>query len=194
MDVEQLLTKQKIPTLLLHSCCGPCSSYVLEHLSEDFKITIYFYNPNIYPDDEYEKRLNEQKKLINLIKTKYPINFIEGKYEPNIFLKKIKGLEDELEGGKRCFKCFELRLKETFKKAKELNFDCFTTTLTVSPYKNSTVINEIGKKLEDSFVRFLSSNFKKNDGYKRSIELSKKYNLYRQSYCGCQFSRKEVNK
>ncbi len=192
MDV--LLTKQKIPTLLLHSCCGPCSSYVLEHLSEYFKITIYFYNPNIYPNDEYKKRLNEQKKLINLIKTKYPINFIEGKYEPNIFFKKIKGLENELEGGKRCFKCFELRLKETFKLAKELNFDYFTTTLTVSPYKNSIVINEIGKKLEDSFVKFLSSNFKKNDGYKSSIELSKKYNLYRQNYCGCQFSRKEVKK
>ncbi len=184
--------ENKVPTLLLHSCCAPCSSYVLKYLGNYFKITLYFYNPNIYPKEEYDKRLKEQKRLIKLLKVKYPIDIIEGVYEPNVFLEQSLGLEKEREGYGRCFKCYRLRLEKTAKKAKELKFDYFTTTLTVSPYKNSDKINLIGSELEKIYnVDYLYSDFKKKEGYKQSIELSKEYNLYRQDYCGCQYSIKE---
>ena len=178
------------PTLLLHSCCAPCSSYVLEYLSNYFKITIFYYNPNITNKDEYQKRVNEQKRLISELKVKNGIKFIEGNYEPERFLEISKGLEDLKEGGARCIKCYFLRLEETAKCAKEKGFDYFTTTLSVSPYKNALWINEIGRELEDKYkVKWLYSDFKKKDGYKKSILLSQKYNLYRQNYCGCVYSK-----
>ncbi len=177
------------PKLLLHACCAPCSTHVLEYLNTYFDITIYFYNPNIDTIEEYNKRLNELKRLINTV---FPnVKLLEGKYSQEEFFNKIKGLENELEGGLRCSKCYQLRLEETAKKAKELNFDYFATTLTVSPYKNAKVINEIGYILEKQYgIFYLLSDFKKKEGYKKSIKLSKKYNLYRQNYCGCLFSKK----
>ena len=180
------------PTLLLHSCCAPCSSYVLEYLSNYFKITIFYYNPNITNKDEYQKRVNEQKRLISELKVKNDIKFIEGNYEPERFLEISKGLEDLKEGGARCIKCYFLRLEETAKCAKEKGFDYFTTNLSVSPYKKADKLNEIGKKLSNLYgINYLFSDFKKKNGYKRSIELSHKYNLYRQDYCGCEFSKRE---
>lgn len=181
-----------VPTLLLHSCCAPCSSYVLKYLSDYFKITVYFYNPNIYPKDEYEKRFKEQKKLIKNIKSKYEISLIEGVYEAEVFIKQSKGLEQLKEGLERCFKCYRLRLTETAKLAKQLNFVYFGTTLTVSPYKNSDEINVIGSEIEQLFdINYLYSDFKKRNGYKQSIELSKEFDLYRQDYCGCVYSIKK---
>jgi len=177
-------------TLLLHSCCAPCSSYVIDLLSNYFKITVYYYNPNISPYDEYKKRVEEQIRFINELNTKYKVDFIEGDYEHEGFLSVTEGLENELEGGKRCFVCYNQRLEKTALMARENNFDYFCTTLTVSPYKNSQKLNEIGKSLEEKYgVKYLLSDFKKNDGYKKSIELSKEYNLYRQDYCGCKFSK-----
>ena len=179
-------------TLLLHACCAPCSSAVLERLGNIFKITILYYNPNITEEVEYQKRLNEIHKFIKKFKTKYKINIIDGRYEPKEFFSIAKGLENEKERGKRCYKCYELRLEETAKIAKEKNFDYFTTTLSLSPYKNSNWINEIGKKLKEKYnINYLYSYFKKNNGYKRSIELSKEYNLYRQNYCGCIYSKRD---
>lgn len=190
--IEQLQEKNETPTLLLHSCCAPCSSYVLEYLSEFFKITVFYYNPNIYPLEEYERRLKEQKNLIKSMKFKNQVNIIDGIYNSDKFFDMAKGLEDLKEGGIRCFKCYELRLKEALKIATENNFDYFTTTLTISPFKNAEKLNEIGKTLaQNSSVKYLFSDFKKKEGYKRSIELSKKYNLYRQDYCGCIFSKKQ---
>jgi len=177
-------------TLLLHSCCAPCSSYVIDLLSNYFKITVYYYNPNISPYDEYKKRVEEQIRFINELNTKYKVDFIEGDYEHEGFLSVTEGLENELEGGKRCFVCYNQRLEKTALMARENNFDYFCTTLTVSPYKNSQKLNEIGKSLEEKYgVKYLLSDFKKNDGYKKSIELSKEYNLYRQDYCGCKYSK-----
>ncbi len=179
-------------TLLLHACCAPCSSAVLERLGNIFKITILYYNPNITEEVEYQKRLNEIHKFIKKFKTKYKINIIDGRYEPKEFFSIAKGLENEKERGKRCYKCYELRLEETAKIAKEKNFDYFTTTLSLSPYKNSNWINEIGKNLKEKYnINYLYSDFKKNNGYKRSIELSKEYNLYRQNYCGCIYSKRD---
>lgn len=185
------LNKKK-PTLLLHCCCAPCSTYVLEYLSKYFKITIFYYNPNITDSDEYYKRVNEIKKFI----FKQPFNceydFIEGKYVPELFFKISDGLENEKEGGDRCTRCYYMRLKQTAIFAKENNFDYFTTTLTISPYKNADKLNRIGEVLEKKYgVRYLYSDFKKKNGYKRSIELSKEYNLYRQDYCGCIYSKRE---
>lgn len=181
-----------IPNLLLHSCCAPCSSYVIEYLSEYFNITIYYYNPNIYPVNEYEKRKQEQINFIKKFNSKNKLNFIESDYENNLFDEISSGLEKEPEGGNRCHNCYYLRLEKTALKAKELNYDYFGTTLTVSPYKNSKVLNEFGKKLEEKYkIKYLFSDFKKKEGYKRSIELSKQYNLYRQNYCGCIYSKKE---
>ncbi len=189
--LEELLASNEVPSLLLHSCCAPCSSYVLEYLSEFFNITIFYYNPNIHPELEYRKRVEEQKEFIEKLPVKRKINFIEGKYLPEEFFDISKGLEEEREGGIRCFKCYELRLKEAAKKAKELNFDYFTTVLSISPHKNAEKINEIGEKISQEFgVKFLNSDFKKKNGYKRSIELSKDYNLYRQDYCGCVYSQR----
>jgi hypothetical protein len=193
LKLEEIIENNKknniIPTLLLHSCCAPCSSYVLEYLSNYFEITILYYNPNIYPNTEYKRRAQEQQEFIQKLNTKYPIRFIEGTYNEEKFYNITVGLEDELEGGKRCFKCYNLRLEETARLAKELNFDYFTTTLSISPYKNSKKLNEIGELLGSVYnTNYLYADFKKKDGYKRSIELSKIYKLYRQDYCGCKFS------
>lgn len=190
--IENLVKDNKTPTLLLHSCCAPCSSYVLEYLSKYFKISIFFYNPNIYPLEEYSRRVTEQKGLITALKVKNQINFIEGRYDTESFYNLSKGLEEEREGGERCFKCYELRLKEAAIIAKEQRFDYFTTTLSISPHKNSQILNQIGKKLSEEYdVKYLYSDFKKKEGYKRSIELSSQYNLYRQDYCGCVFSKRD---
>lgn len=190
--LEEISDSNATPSLLLHSCCAPCSSYVLEYLSEFFHITIFYYNPNIHPEDEYKKRVEEQKEFITQLPTKRKINFIEGHYDTQEFFHISKGLEEEREGGERCFKCYELRLREAAKKAKELNFDYFTTVLSISPHKNAEKINEIGNKLSEEFnIEFLNSDFKKKNGFKRSIELSSQYNLYRQDYCGCIYSRRD---
>ncbi|NRY62294.1 epoxyqueuosine reductase QueH [Clostridium beijerinckii] len=190
--IENLVKNEEVPTLLLHSCCAPCSSYVLEYLSQYFKITIFFYNPNIYPMEEYTRRVAEQKGLISEMKVKNEIRFIEGKYDTESFYKVTKGLEEEKEGGVRCFNCYELRLNEAAIMAKEKGYDYFTTTLSISPHKNSAKLNEIGRKLSEKYdVKYLYSDFKKKEGYKRSIELSKQYKLYRQDYCGCVFSKNE---
>jgi len=174
------------PKLLLHSCCGPCSSYVITYLKDYFDITILYYNPNIEPKEEYEKRKLEQVRLINELN----VNFIDIDYENDIYINYIKGYENDLEGGNRCHLCYELRLKKTMDLAIKNNFEYFGTTLTVSPYKNAQIINILGEKLvKDKNVKWLYSDFKKKDGYKKSIELSKEYNLYRQDYCGCLFSK-----
>ena len=179
-----------IPRLLLHACCAPCSSYVLEYLSNYFEITVFFYNPNMDNANEYNKRLMELERFVKEFKTKYPVKVVNKEYNHEEFLEIAKGLEQEPEKGSRCLKCYRLRLEESFKYAKENSFDYITTTLTLSPHKNSKVINEIGKELEDKYqFPYLYSDFKKRDGYKRSIELSKEYHLYRQDYCGCEFSK-----
>lgn len=177
------------PKLLLHVCCAPCSSYVLDYLSNYFDITVLYYNPNISPYDEYKKRLNEEIRLINEMNKKN-IKILECEYDNNIFEETVKGLEKIPEGGIRCYKCYQLRLEKTANIAKENNFDYFTTTLTISPLKNSQVLNKIGRELEEKYnIKYLYSDFKKKEGYKTSIILSKKYNLYRQNYCGCKYSK-----
>ena len=188
--LEKLKADGEVPSLLLHSCCAPCSSYVIEYLSDYFNITVFYYNPNISMEEEYRKRVEEQKRLIKSIPTLHKVDFIEGDYEPKIFFDTVKGYEQCKEGGERCFLCYELRLKKTAELAKEKAFDYFTTTLTISPLKNSVKLNEIGSELSEQFgVPYLLSDFKKKEGYKRSIELSKEYDLYRQNYCGCVYSR-----
>jgi len=188
--ISELKKENKKPSLLLHSCCAPCSSYVLEYLSEFFEITVFYYNPNISPKDEFIKRIAEQKRLISELPTKNKIDFIEGSYNSEAFAAIAKNLEHLEEGGERCFKCYNLRLEKTARLAKEKNFEYFTTTLSVSPYKNAEKLNSIGKSLSEKYgINYLYSDFKKKNGYKRSIELSKKYNLYRQDYCGCIYSK-----
>lgn len=190
-DIER---KKENHTLLLHSCCAPCSSYVIEYLSNYFDLTILYYNPNISPYDEYLKRKKEQIRLIQTIPTKNKIKILNCDYDNDLYETKIKGLENEPEKGPRCTICFNLRLEYTAKKAKDNNFDYFCTTLTVSPYKNSKLINNIGENLSQKYnIEWLYSDFKKNNGYKRSIELSKKYNLYRQNYCGCIYSKRDCS-
>ena len=178
--------------LLLHSCCAPCSSYVLEYLKEYFAITVFYYNPNISRSGEYRKRVEEQKRLIALYnqqKAGFPIRILEGDYEPEVFFREAAGLEKEPEGGKRCRKCFRLRLEKTAKEAQKGGYDYFGTTLTISPLKNAVLLNEIGESLALRYqVNWLFSDFKKKNGYKRSVELSKEYDLYRQDYCGCIYS------
>lgn len=193
---EQIKKLEEGSTLLMHACCAPCSSACLERLGNYFDISIFYYNPNITDKDEYLKRVEEIKKFISSFKTKYPIKLIEGRYEPEEFFKIAKGLEDEPERGKRCFECYKLRLSETAKVASELNFDYFCTTLTLSPYKNAVWLNEIGEDLNSNYTStYLYSDFKKRNGYKRSIELSKEFDLYRQDYCGCVYSlRDELNR
>ncbi len=179
-------------TLLLHSCCAPCSSYVLEYLSQYFEITLFYYNPNIGSREEYVKRTNELKSLISRVNYPNPVTLIEGEYEPDVFYEMVRGLENEPERGKRCYECYKLRLKRTAKLAKELGVDYFTTTLSISPMKNAEWLNSIGEELGDEYeISYLPSDFKKKGGYQRSIELSKEYDLYRQDYCGCVFSLKE---
>lgn len=184
--------QDRIPSLLLHSCCAPCSSYCLEYLSEYFRITVFYYNPNISPAEEYRKRVKEQEYLIGCLNEKVmnQITFEEGIYEPERFYKMAKGLEQAPEGGERCFRCYELRQREAAALAKERGFDYFTTTLTISPLKNAEKLNQIGERLSAEYgVRYLPSDFKKKNGYKRSIELSQEYHLYRQNYCGCIYSK-----
>ena len=177
--------------LLLHACCAPCSSAVLNRLANFFKISIFYYNPNITEEEEYRKRINELKRFVSEFKTKYKVEIIEGNYEPEKFFEMAKGLENEPERGSRCYKCYDLRLEETAKIAEELGFNNFATTLTLSPHKNANWINEIGEKLDKKYnSNYLYSDFKKKEGYKKSIELSKEYNLYRQDYCGCIYSKK----
>ncbi|HBD00959.1 MAG TPA: hypothetical protein DC053_19025 [Lachnoclostridium sp.] len=185
----------KVPRLLLHSCCAPCSSYVLEYLSRYFEITVYFYNPNIDQPEEYKRRVKEQQRLIASMDFIHPVTLETGAYEPEEFHRIVRGLEKEPEGGARCFKCYELRLQEAAKVAQAGRFDYFTTTLSISPLKNAEKLNEIGEKLAKEYrVAYLPSDFKKKNGYKRSVELSEKYNLYRQDYCGCIYSQKERQK
>ena len=179
-------------SLLLHACCAPCSTACLERLADYFKVTIFYYNPNITDKNEYQKRIDEIKKLISLINPKYKVELLEGDYDPKVFLNMSKGLENEPERGKRCYKCYELRLEETANIASKLGFNNFCTTLTLSPHKNCDWINEIGEKLNNEYdSNYLYSDFKKKEGYKRSIELSKEYNLYRQDYCGCIYSKRD---
>lgn len=191
-ELQKLEKEDRIPRILLHSCCAPCSSYVLEYLSAFFEITVFYYNPNIYPDSEYTKRVEEQQTLIDDMTFQYPVSFIEGNYDTVKFYEMAKGLEQVKEGGERCFRCYELRLRETAKLAAKQGFDYFTTTLSISPMKNAQKLNEIGAQLAGKYgVPYLFSDFKKKNGYKRSIELSGEYGLYRQDYCGCVFSMKE---
>ncbi|MBQ8535243.1 MAG: epoxyqueuosine reductase QueH [Bacilli bacterium] len=189
---EQIKNMNEGSTLLMHACCAPCSSACLERLGNYFDISILYYNPNITDKDEYLKRVEEIKKFISGFKTKYPIKLIEGRYDPKEFFEIAKGLENEPERGKRCFKCYKLRLEETAKVASEKEFDYFCTTLTLSPYKNATWLNEIGEELNNNYnSTYLYSDFKKKNGYKRSIELSKEFDLYRQDYCGCVYSLRD---
>lgn len=189
--LDEITQSGKSPTLLLHSCCAPCSSYVLLYLSDYFKITVFYYNPNIYPQKEYFHRVKEQQEFIKKIKTKNPVEFIEGDYNPQDFYGAASGLEHEPEGGKRCYECYTLRLEKTAALAAEAGFDYFTTTLSISPYKNAVWLNEIGRELEKKYsAAYLPADFKKKNGYKRSIELSAEYNLYRQNYCGCVYSQR----
>lgn len=195
-ELERLIEENEksgvVPSLLLHSCCAPCSSYCLEYLSRHFKITVLYYNPNLYPEEEYERRVGEQRKLISLLLPKYPIELVEIHGSPEEFYSAVKGLEKTGEGGERCFACFRLRLEKAAEYAKTHGFDFFTTTLSISPLKNAEKLNELGEKAGEKFgVRHLPSDFKKKNGYKRSVELSKIYELYRQDYCGCVFSKRE---
>lgn len=199
-ELEAILCKPKepdlrAPRLLLHSCCAPCSSYCMEYLREYFRITVFYYNPNITEKEEYGKRVKEEIRLIEAYNRQEQfekIEIIEGAYEPDRFLGMAKGLEALAEGGERCFRCYGLRLLETAKLAAREGFDYFTTTLTISPLKNAAKLNEIGERLSEEYgVSWLPSDFKKRGGFARSIELSKEYGLYRQDYCGCLFSKKE---
>jgi len=178
-----------LPRLMLHSCCAPCSSYVIEYLNPYFNITVLYYNPNISPVEEYEKRKAEQIRFIKEFDSVNPVHICDCDYDGKKYEEAIKGLENEPEGGLRCVKCFYLRLEETAKTAKKLNFDYFCTTLSISPLKNAELLNKIGKSLSEKYdIKYLPSDFKKREGYKRSVELSKKYNLYRQNFCGCVYS------
>lgn len=195
--IIQNISGDNKPTLLLHSCCAPCSSYVLEYLSPYFKITVLYYNPNIFPEEEYIHRINEEKRFIKEFSEKNGlpegyISFAEIGWESEKFYEAVKGYENIPEGGERCFKCYRLRLEAAAEYAKEHGFDYFTTTLTISPMKNAEKLNEIGEELSGTYnVSFLPSDFKKKGGFLRSTELSREYGLYRQDYCGCVFSQKE---
>ena len=191
--IETFTHEEKRPTLLLHACCAPCSSAVLEKLTAHFKITVLFYNPNIYPSDEYEERLGEIRRLVREMPSGYPVEFVAGDYRPEEFFQMAKGHEEDEEGGERCTLCFRMRLYEAAKLAKEGGFDWFTTTLTISPMKDAARLNRIGEEAGEKYgARFLNSDFKKKNGYRRSVELSQEYHLYRQNYCGCVYSRRDA--
>jgi len=197
--LEQIINEheknKEVPRVMLHSCCAPCSSYVIDYLSKYFKLTIFYYNPNISPFSEYEKRKKEQIRLINEMDTKYDVDIIDCDYDNDLYEEMVCGLENEPERGKRCSVCFMMRLEKTAYRAIELGYDYFGTTLTVSPYKNCKIINEIGLEIGKKLnINFLVSDFKKKDGYKKSIEFSHKYNLYRQNYCGCKYSKEFYEK
>lgn len=187
--LNKLKLSNKKPTLLLHSCCGPCSSYTLMFLKEYFDITIYYYNPNIYPSSEFDKRLEEQQKVINIVDKN--IKLIFKKEEYNVYQTAIKGFEHLGELSQRCYNCYLFRMKDLANYANQNGFDYFTTTLSISPYKSSKWINEIGKTLETNTSKYLYSDFKKEMGYQKSIAFCKEYNIYRQDYCGCEYSIKE---
>lgn len=195
-ELEKIILKHesesRVPRLLLHSCCAPCSSYVLEYLSAYFEITVFYYNPNISPEEEFFKRAEEQRRLIEQLPAKHPIHLLIGAYEPQRFYELSRGYETVPEGGERCFRCYRLRLEETARLAAEGGFDYFATTLTISPLKNAEKLNNIGEELGTIYqVEHLPSDFKKKNGYRRSVELSGQYGLYRQNYCGCVFSKRE---
>ena len=186
-EIESLQKDKRHCSLLLHCCCAPCASYVTEYMCKYFDVSTFFFNPNIYPYEEYQLRLKELFKLWKLSALDFEI--LEGRFDEALFYSETKNLENEVEGSLRCEKCIRLRLEETAKQAKKLGFDYFTTTLSISPHKNADFINQCGKELSDIYgVKFLYADFKKKEGFKKSLELSKKYNLYRQNYCGCKFS------
>ena len=188
--IEKLEQTKEVPRLLLHSCCAPCSSYVLEYLSRYFEITVFYFNPNIAPEEEYRKRVEEQRRLIEQLPAVHPIQFEEGRYVPEEFYSRVRGLEKEPEGGSRCRVCFEMRLEEAARLASEGGYDYYTTTLSISPLKNAQILAEVAMEMGEKWgVQWLPSDFKKKEGYKRSIQLSSEYDLYRQNYCGCIFSR-----
>lgn len=199
LKTQSIMDKNKrehiMPSLLLHACCAPCSSACLEYLSGHFDITVFYFNPNISPQSEFEKRLAEEERLLSELPLEGGVKLIAGQYDYSRFLDISKGLEDCPEGGERCFRCYRLRLEETARLAKERGFDYFCTTLTISPLKNAEKLNKIGYEAAEKYgVAWLPSDFKKKEGYKRSIELSHQYNLYRQDFCGCAFSRAEAEK
>lgn len=194
-NLKEIVKREDVPSLLLHSCCAPCSSYVLDYLSQYFKITVFYYNPNIYPENEYYFREKEQERFIEEFledhSESYPISFMAAPYEKDLYYKKVQGHEQDPEKGERCTICYEMRLRKTAEMAKKKNFDYFTTTLSISPHKDAQRLNVIGKKLAQEYgVNYLFSDFKKKDGFKKSTLLSQKYQIYRQDYCGCLFSYK----
>lgn len=193
--IRQNCSVEKVPKLLIQSCCAPCSSYCLEVLSSYFEVTVFYYNPNIYPEEEYHMRAKEQERFVKEFPAKHSIHFVEGIYDTPKFYDMAKGMENVKEGGERCYKCYELRLREACEYANANGFDFFTTTLSISPMKNAAWLNEIGAKLEAEYgVSYLYSDFKKKNGYKRSTEISHAYGMYRQYYCGCVFSKKQRDK
>ncbi len=190
--IQELERTGDVPHLFLHCCCAPCSSYVLEYLANYFRITVFYYNPNIAPLEEYQHRVLELKRFVSEFPTKHSVTFMEGKYEPERFYGTVRGLEDEPEGGARCRKCFELRLGETARIASGIHADYFTTTLSISPLKDSKVLNEVGEQMaKEHGIKLLPSDFKKRGGYGRSVELSREYGMYRQNFCGCVYSMPE---
>lgn len=196
LKMEEIIKKNcstdRVPKLLLHSCCAPCSSYCLETLAKYFSITVYYDNPNIYPEEEYWMRVKEQQRFIREFPAAHTILFAEGDYDPQRFYDMARGMEEVKEGGIRCRKCYELRLRDTAEYAAAHDFDFFTTTLSISPMKNAAWLNEIGEQLEKEYhVAYLYSDFKKKNGYKRSTEISKEYHMYRQYYCGCVYSKNQ---
>lgn len=187
--IEELVRDGRVPRLLLHACCAPCSSYVLEYLTQYFDITVLYYNPNIFPEQEYRKRAEELERLVAELPAKHRIEVKVGTYEPEKFYEIARGLEQAPEGGERCFRCYRLRLDESAREAAAGGFDFFTTTLSISPLKNAEKLNAIGKEISELYgVPYLYSDFKKRNGYKRSVELSQEYKLYRQNFCGCVYS------
>ena len=192
-ELEKIAASGRIPSLLLHSCCAPCSSYVLEYLSRYFAITVYYYNPNIAPQEEYDKRAEELRRLLEQMPLVHPVRFFKGAYEPDAFYALARGHETEPEGGPRCLACYRLRLGETARNAHAGGFDYFTTTLSISPHKNAEQLNMIGRELSERCgTAYLYSDFKKKNGYRRSCELSAQYGLYRQNYCGCVYSKQNA--
>ena len=191
-EIAKVRQNEAVPKLLLHSCCGPCSTYCIQTLSEYFSVTVYYFNPNIYPPEEYAHRAAEQKRFIEQFPVKHPVSFVEGPFDPKEFYDYIRGYEKEPEGGERCFLCYRLRLEKTAEYAKQNQFDYFTTTLSISPLKNAAKLNEIGGELAVKYdILYLFSDFKKKEGYKKSTEISREYGMYRQYYCGCVFSKEQ---
>jgi predicted adenine nucleotide alpha hydrolase (AANH) superfamily ATPase len=191
--ISETASSGKKAKLLLQVCCAPCSSYVIEYLSEVFDITLFYYNPNISPESEYKLRLSELHRFVEEFPPAKDVKFLDAEYDPETFLKMSKGMENLPEGGERCKKCYYLRLEKTAQKAKDESYDYFSTTLSISPYKNAEWLNSIGGELSEKYsVKYLFSDFKKKNGYKRSIELSAQYGLYRQDWCGCAFSKRDA--